>query len=166
MPRYSEERKQAVLAKLLPPHELAPKTVAEQEGIALATIYNWRRQARAQGRLMPDADATGPEAWSAREKFAAVLETASMSEHERGEYCRRRGVYREQLERWRGDCERAADLAAGERQERAGQARAERRRIRELERELRRKESALAETAALLALRKKAQAVWGEDEDA
>ena len=47
MPRYSEEREQAVLATLLPPHELPPKTVAEQEGIALATIYNWRRQPRA-----------------------------------------------------------------------------------------------------------------------
>lgn len=84
MPRYSEERKQAVLAKLLPPHELAPKTVAEQEGIALATIYNWRRQARLQGRLVPDADASGPESWSARDKFAAVVETAAMSGHERG----------------------------------------------------------------------------------
>lgn len=70
MPRYSEERKQAVLGKLLPPHELPPKTVTEQEGIALGTIYNWRRQARVQGRLVPDADAGGPESWSAQEKLS------------------------------------------------------------------------------------------------
>jgi hypothetical protein len=34
-----------------------------------------------------------------------------------------------------------------------------------LERELRRKDKALAETAALLTLRKKAQAIWGDGED-
>ncbi len=42
---------------------------------------------------------------------------------------------------------------------------ADERRIKELERELRQKEKALAETAALLVLRKKAQAIWGEVED-
>lgn len=43
-------------------------------------------------------------------------------------------------------------------------AREDKRRIRELERELLRKDRALAETAALLALRKKLAALWGEDE--
>ena len=38
-------------------------------------------------------------------------------------------------------------------------------RIKELERELRRKDKALAETAALLVLKKKAQAIWGDRED-
>ena len=46
------------------------------------------------------------------------------------------------------------------------QTRLDKKRIQELERELRRKEKALAEAAALLVLRKKAQAIWGEDEDA
>ena len=41
---------------------------------------------------------------------------------------------------------------------------AERKRIKELERELRRKDAALAETAAILALRKKVQAIWGDEE--
>ena len=39
----------------------------------------------------------------------------------------------------------------------------EAKRIRELERELYRKEKALAETAALLVLKKKAQAIWGDE---
>ena len=42
----------------------------------------------------------------------------------------------------------------------------ERQRVKELERELRRKEKALAETAALLVLRKKMEAIWGDGEDA
>lgn len=165
MKRYSEERKQAVLAKMLPPHNLSPKEVSQQEGISLATLYNWRRKAREQGTCLPDADASNPENWSGRDKFAAVLETAAMSEHERAEYCRRRGLYVEQLRRWRQHCERAGDLAAGEQAQRERESRDERKRIKELERELRRKEAALAETAALLTLRKKAAAIWGDGEE-
>ncbi len=43
------------------------------------------------------------------------------------------------------------------------QARADQKRIRELERELQRKDKALAEAAALLILRKKLNALWGSD---
>ena len=43
--------------------------------------------------------------------------------------------------------------------------RAETKRIQELEKELRRKDKALAETAALLVLKKKAQAIWGDEDD-
>lgn len=39
MPRYSEERRQAVVVKLLPPHNLSPQVIAEQERISLATVY-------------------------------------------------------------------------------------------------------------------------------
>lgn len=45
MPRYSEERRQAVVAKLLPPHNLSPRVIAEQEEILLATVYKWRKEA-------------------------------------------------------------------------------------------------------------------------
>lgn len=165
MARYSQERREAVVAKMLPPHDLSPQTVSEQEGISLGTLYKWRREARAQGTCLPDADASGPEGWSARDKFAAVVETAAMNEHERAEYCRSRGLYLEQLQQWRADCERATELADSERQQSGAEARAERKRAKELEKELKRKEAALAETAALLTLRKKAQAIWGDDED-
>ena len=93
-----------------------------------------------------------------------VVEAAALNEAERGEYCRQRGLYPEQLQAWRRACEQAnADKTAS--RPKHGDAAAPRR-IRELERELRRKEKALAEAAALLVLRKKAQAIWGKDEDA
>ena len=57
---------------------------------------------------MPDADNT-PEGWQSRDKFAAVMETAAMSEVEVGEYCRQRGLYPEQLHQWRKACEQAND---------------------------------------------------------
>jgi len=69
------------------------------------------------------------------------------------------------LERWRVDCEHAADLADSRRQTQERESKAQRRRIKALEKELHRKEAALAETAALLTLSQKAQAIWGESED-
>ena len=166
MARYSQERKQAILAKLLPPYNQTPKEVSDQEGVSLATLYKWRREAREQGTCVPDAGTPGAESWSGRDRFAAVVETASMNEHERAEYCRQRGLYVEQLQRWRADCERAPELAEGQRRKQQDELRDERKRSKELEREFKRKEEALAETAALLTLRKKAGAIWGtEGED-
>lgn len=165
MPRYSEERRQAVVAKLLPPHNLSPQVIAEQEGISLGTVYKWRKEARAEGRCLPDALGKGADGWSSKDKFSAVIETASMNAQETAEYCRRRGIYPEQLERWRNDCEQAASLSHSERQREADEAKQQRKRIKALEKELARKNEALAETAALLALRKKARAIWGDEDE-
>lgn len=163
--QYSEERKEAVLAKMMPPHNRTVADVAKEEGISTATLYNWRRDAREQGRLLP-RDSSEPEGWSARDKFNAVLETASLSESELVEYCRKRGLYPEQVRRWRSACEGANDRADAADREHREAVKAEKARSRELEREVRRKDAALAETAALLTLRKKARAIWGDGEDA
>jgi transposase-like protein len=161
---YSQERKEAVLAKLCPPNNRSVREVAAEEGISTATLYNWRRQARERGELYPAAGREA-EGWSARDKFAAVVETAPMNEVERSAYCRERGLYPQQLDAWRRACEQANDWAEAQRQEQARLSREQGRRVKDLERELRRKEKALAETAALLTLSKKARAIWGEDED-
>lgn len=162
--RYPKERKQAVLAKLCPPNNRSVQEVAAEEGISAATLYGWRRQARERGELYPDAG-TEAEGWSARDKFAAVVETAPMNEAERSTYCRERGLYPQQLVAWRRACEQANDWAEERRQEQARVSREQGRQVKELKRELRRKEKALAETAALLTLSKKARAIWGEGED-
>jgi transposase-like protein len=163
MPRYAEERRQAVVAKLLPPLNMTPQEVSEQEGISLPTIYKWRTEARAAGRCMPDADVRGARDWSSKDRFAAVLESAALNAEEVAEYCRRRGLYPEQLAAWRRDCEQAGALSQQERRREAEEAKMQRQRIGELERELRRKDAALAETAALLTLSKKARAIWGDE---
>lgn len=84
---------------MLPPNNCSIVELAKQESISDATLYNWRQQARDLGKLMPDS-ANTPEGWQSRDKFAAVLETASMSEAEVAEYCRQRGRYPEQLSQW------------------------------------------------------------------
>ncbi len=87
-----------------------------------------------------------------------------MNTEEVAAWCRQRGLYPEQLQRWRHDCEQAASLSHDERRREAEEARQQRKRIKELERELQRKNSALAETAALLTLSKKVRAIWGDEE--
>jgi len=44
-----EERKAAVMRKLLPPENRTVREVAEEEGISKVTLYNWRKRAREQG---------------------------------------------------------------------------------------------------------------------
>lgn len=102
---------------------------------------------------------THRRSWSSAEKFAVVLETATMNEAERAEYARRKGLYVEEIAAWTAAC-RDANGALVERPEN----RVDKKRIHELERELHRKEKALAEAAALLVLRKKAQAIWGDED--
>ncbi len=97
---YPAERKAAVIAKMLPPHNTSLRQLSQEEGISEGTLARWRSEARNRGQLLPDAHA-GPEGWTARDKFAAVLETTAMNETELSEYCRRRGLYREQLSAWR-----------------------------------------------------------------
>ncbi len=162
---YPSERKEAILRKMLPPNNKSVRELAREEGISEATLYNWRKAARAEGRLLPDGDTT-PAGWCSADKFAAVVETAALNEAELSAYCRERGLYPEQVQQWREACERANDWDRTQHRRLKEVRREDERRIQELERELREKEKALAETAALLVLRKKARAIWGEGEDA
>jgi len=159
---YSPARKAAVLKRMLPPNNMAIRHLAQEEGISQATLHKWRAQAREKGQLLPDADA-GPEGWSSRDKFAAVLETAALNQADLAEYCRKRGLFSEQIKVWRVACEQANDWDRAS-TARLGQAtKEEKKRVKDLERELARKDRALAETAALLVLRKKAAAIWGTE---
>src|SRR3954453_19619261 len=137
---YSTERRRAVLKKLEPPNAVPLRQLAKDEGISEATLHTWRREARSKGRLLPDADA-GPEGWTSRDKFAAVIETAAMNEAGLATYCRQRGLYAEQIQVWRAACEQANDWERASTQ-RLGQAtREEKKRIKALERDLARKGS-------------------------
>jgi transposase-like protein len=162
--RYSPERKEAVLKKMLAPHNRSLRELSTEEGISEATLYNWRKEARAKGLLMPDGD-SGPAGWSARDKFAAVMESAALNEQQTAEYCRRKGLYPHQLEQWRQACEAANDWDRHSTLKLKAEQKTSRQRIKALEKELQRKEKALAEAAALLVLQKKVQAIWGESED-
>ena len=103
-----------------------------------------------------------PKDWTAEEKYAVMMEAASLSDAELGAFLRKKGLRETNLKEWR------QEMLKGLREPKAPSPRrgsTEARRIRELERELARKEKALAEAAALLILKKKAQALWGDEDD-
>ena len=154
---------------MLPPNTMAIRHLSQEEGISEATLHKWRAEARGKGQLLPDADA-GPEGWTSRDKFAAVLETAVLETAvlngaDLGAYCRKRGLFAAQIQGWRVACEQANDWDRSSTARLSQATKDDKKQIKELERALARKEKALAETAALLVLRKKAAAIWG-DEDA
>ena len=160
MSRYSAEFKERVVRKLMPPEAKSVAEVHRETGVSEPTLYAWRNQYRAEGHVVP-ADPSNPERWSGQDKLAVIIETAALNTEELSEYCRRKGLYPEQVQRWREAAvagnEGGGPLGAAE--QRALQA--ERKKSRRLEKELQRKEKALAEAAALLVLAKKAQAIWG-----
>jgi transposase-like protein len=162
MSSYSPERKQVILSKLLPPNNKSVAQVAKEEGVAEQTLYNWRKQAREQGQPVPGKKSTS-EQWSHETKFAVVVETAALSESELGEYCRKKGLYPEQLKQWKQQC--LEGFQSNEQQAKAlkQQTKKDKAEIRVLKKDLRFKEKALAETAALLVLRKKLKAFYGEE---
>jgi hypothetical protein len=102
--------------------------------------------------------------WSAERKFQAVLETASLSEAEKNEYCRRHGIYQEQLEEWKKDCISGCRKSPDQNYIKKTRQKEQelKRKTKALEKELTRKEKALAEAAALLVLKKKSRRFGGK----
>jgi transposase-like protein len=157
--RYSTEHKQWAIKQLQAPINRTVAELARTTGITEVSLRTWLAASRAQAG---QSEVQGK--WSSAEKFRVVLETAPLSQEEVAQYCRRKSILPELLQQWRQACEQA-NAGTVPSQERSAGGAAEQR-IRSLERELKRKTEALAETAALLVLRKKADAIWGTGEDA
>ena len=162
MRHYSEEFKSSLIAKMLPPNNIPVPDLARDTGIPKDTLYTWR--IKHQRSMSDPAKPQVPSGeLSSAEKFSVVVETASLNEVELSAYCRRKGLYPEQISAWRESCLQA-NATVSPKVDRA-QLSAKTKQIKQLEAELRRKDKALAETAALLVLQKKVQAIWGEPED-
>ena len=156
MARYGEAFRNRVVARLLPPESANVGAVAKEIGLSVQTLERWREEARPRpprGR-----------AWTAGARLEAVITAAAMDEVGKGAWCREHGVYPADLDQWRLSATTA--LAEPEEARASPQAtRQDKKRIKELERELLRKDRALAETAALLVLSKKVAAIFNKAED-
>ena len=164
MSRISAERKEAILKKLLPPYSMSVSEVSKEEGISAGTLYHWRQQLRHSGAAVPNSH-TSSDQWSAQTKLAIVAETYSMTESELSQYCREKGLFPDQVRSWRAECLQGFMSSKERDVEVKKQAKEDKLEIKELKKELRHKEKALAETAALLVLRKKLRAFYGEESE-
>ena len=156
MARYGQAFKDRAVARLLPPESAALAVISQEIGISADTLERWLADALskpARGR-----------AWTAGARLEAVITTASMSESDKSAWCREHGVYPNELDQWRASCTTALSQPQEVRAS-PQSTRQDRKRIKELEHDLRRKNAALAETAALLVLSKKLEVIFNKGED-
>ena len=162
MRQYSAEFKASLIAKMLPPHHRPVPDLARATQLPRDTLYSWRTRALKAGSDLVVAPT--PDARDSAEKFAIVIETAHLNAEELSAYCRRQGLYPEQIAVWRTACVQANAPVCGQ-AERA-QRRSDQQRIKHLEQEVGRKDKALAEAAALLMLQKKLRLLLADPADA
>ena len=156
MAYYTQERRDSVLRKLLPPHNRPVTHVAREEGICTATLYNWLKSAKERGVAVPGSGKKNAEQWSGEAKLAVVLETAGLNAEELSAYCRRKGLYPEQIERWKQACVDGADGMT------ASDATTQRQELQKLRREKRQLEKQVASRSSSGASRKAALTSSGD----
>ncbi|WP_438315106.1 transposase [Sporosarcina sp. FA9] len=162
--RYTKEFKDMAIARMAPPNNESIKSISDELGVSDQSLYKWRQKARIEGTATPGNGQTSGH-WSSEDKFLIVLETYAMNQAELSEYCRKKGLYKEQIDTWRISCLNANTGELNQTKKLSQELKEEKKRTSEIEKDLRFKEKALAEAAALLLLRKKARAIWGDQED-
>ena len=156
MARHSPKFKAKAVARLGAPESATLQAVAHDSGIGVDTLERWRDELASRPARRP--------AWSAAARFDAVLSTATLDARSKSAWCREHGLYPAQLEQWQASAVAAlADQAPTASSDKVA-ARQDKLRIKQLERDLLRKDRALAETAALLVLSKKVAAIWNNGE--
>lgn len=152
---YTEGFKKAMVEKLLTPGGKGISELSKEIGVCNQTLYNWRdRYATGKGIQM------SPRKWNARDKYTALMEAAGLSGEELGKWLRKTGLHSEHLELWKKEIEQM--VASPKDKEELKKLKLENKTLRK---ELNRKEKALAEAAVLLTLKKKAEAIWGEEDE-
>lgn len=167
--RYSERFKARMVGRMTGPGKVSAGALSREVGIPQPTLSLWLKAAGTLSAVNDTHDgrrragAKRPEDWAPQEKLAAVLEAAAVPEADIGGWLRRKGLTAEHQRQWREQLDAGASAVFAPREGRG--SREDRRRVKELERELMRKDKALAETAALLVLQGKMQALWGVEGD-
>jgi transposase len=167
---YTEAFKAQMVRRMLGPPTRSATSLAKEVGVSQTQLWRWRKKAlsgvaKVRDDRMKKAEGT---TWTPLEKLRLLGKADGLEGDALGAFLRREGIHEDQLRAWRDAASEALSAEAAP----PGQTRAEERRanaeakkrIKELERELRRKEKALAEAAALLMLEKKLQALgWGSE---
>lgn len=155
---YTEDFKKSIVQKALANPERSPRHTALEAGLGNSTLYGWIK--KYGGNIEKPPNKKSPEDWTAEERFNMLLETANLTEEAQGAYCRQKGIYQHQLTQWqeafmkpKTEINHSKELAELKTLRAENQA---------LKKELNRKDRALAETSALLILKKKASLLWGE----
>ena len=155
--KYSQAFKEALVTQLLTRGDRTITSVCEEAGVSRSTATKWVQRG---GTVTAHPPQRGHMQWTAEAKLKALIETAGLAEDELGLYLRREGLYSTQITEWRADVlEHFATRPTPKKDARDET-------IRLLEREILRKDKALAEASALLILQKKVDLIWGNRDEA
>jgi len=160
---YPIKTKEAVIKKVLMGGKTHQK-IASEAGIGRSTLTYWLKNHKKDGNETLTEKEKRPQDWTAEERLNALMETGAMPEGERVSWCRKRGVFSHHLEQWKKNI-LSLSTSSKTSVKSKGSARLKKENA-ALKKELNRKEKALAETAALLVLKKKADSIWGDPRDA
>lgn len=158
--RYTEGFKKNLVRRLLLPDAPSVARLSEETGVSIQTLYKWLRDLK-DSVEMADYKKT-PEEWTLAEKNAALLEVAALSPEEEGEWLRRNGLHSDHLAPWKQEVQEA--LVAGAKPFSKTEQKETRQKIKELEKELRKKDKALAEMTVLMTLKKKLPYLFEDEE--
>lgn len=165
MGRYSPVFKKEIIEKILGRRGKSLEQAIKESGVSRATVFRWIQEYVADPHGV-EMKAARPQEWSVAAKTKALLETRFMTDSELGVYLRAKGLYHCHLKEWKEDV-----LAVMGRNRKIDKLKNDntdallRQQVKELTRQLKLKDKALKEATALLALKKKAELIWGVQEE-
>jgi transposase-like protein len=155
---YSAEFKEQALLKVMQRGSRTIVSVADELHMNVLTLKNWMKGAAAVSRKEGTGDAKRPEDWSLEARLLALQQSHGLTDAALNAWCRERGLFAHHLAQWRADF--CAVSRPESRREEAREVRELKQANGQLQRELNRKDKALAEAAALLVLQKKYRALF------
>jgi len=158
---YSHAVRHSVLKKVLPPESRSIAKVSQETGVNEQTIRNWLKQSKS-GILPNEKKDSSPRSLTPKEKYQLVIEAAGINDEQLGEFLRERGLHSEHLTLWDQELR---DMIDTKKDKQVNENKALKKQVKELEKELLRKEKALAEAAALLVLKKKLNTLSTDNEE-
>jgi len=173
--QYSNMFKNAMIQKMAGPGAISASALSKQVEVPQSTLSKWLRMASVGSTYnFPDnaheytkmakiKDPKRPNDWSAEDKLKVVMKVSSLDDEQIGAFLRKKGLHQTHLDQWH--LQMLDGLQNGFSKKNAKKEKADAKRIRVLEKEINRKDKALAETAALLVLKKKVQEIWGDEDD-
>ena len=136
------------------PDPVSVRQLPEDTGVSGVTPYKWKKYYRNRGIAVP-SDQNKRDTWSAEDKLAVVIETAVLNEVQLSGYCRNKWLYPEPVSKWKESALAAYQQSAQVKKDKLRSCQEDKKTIKRLEKQLHRKDKALAETAALRVLSKK-----------
>lgn len=153
--QYSDEFRGQALAKVYNRGKRTIQEIADESNLSIHTLKNWMKSSTPADT--PNPLTKRPQDWRPEERLLALQESHGLTDETLSAWCRQRGLFAHQLAQWKSDfCAVTSARSGGDDSQTLRSLKVENQR---LERELNRKDKALAEAAALLILQKKVRAL-------